>query len=120
MPGKFASIDEYIASVPEDVRIIVEEVRRTIRGVLPEAGEKISYQIPTFTLAGKNVVHFAAWKQHLAVYPIPAAEDALDRELEPYKTGKGTLRFPYDAPIPYDLIGRIAQRLADRMHDAAD
>jgi uncharacterized protein YdhG (YjbR/CyaY superfamily) len=104
---QFASVDEYIASLPEDVKGILEEIRRRVRAAVPEAGERISYQIPTFTLGGRSLVYVAAWKQHVAVYPIPEGDDALQREIAPYQSGKGTLKFPVTGPIPYDLIDRL-------------
>ncbi|MGW6278776.1 iron chaperone [Kribbella sp. NPDC055071] len=78
---KFSSVDEYIASFPADVREVLEEVRRTIRAVVPAAGEKISYDIPTITLDGKSLLHFSAWKHHLAVYPVPPVDEALAADL---------------------------------------
>lgn len=116
MAGTYPSIDEYIASCPGDVQSILEEIRAAIHGAVPGTGEKISYQIPTITLGGKNLVHFAAWKKHIAVYPIPDADEALERDLAPYQAAKGTLRFPLEAPVPYDLIGRVARALADQRH----
>jgi uncharacterized protein YdhG (YjbR/CyaY superfamily) len=106
---KFASVDEYIESFPADVQEVLEEVRRTIRGVVPKAGEKISYQIPTITLDGKALLYFSGWKEHISLYPIPPLDDALAAEIEPYRSGKGTLKFPLKKPIPYDLITRITQ-----------
>ena len=108
-----ANVDEYIASYPAEVRAVLERVRETIRAAVPEAGEKISYQIPTVTLEGKYLVYYAAWKHHLAVYPVPEAEGELEREMAPYRAAKGTLRFPYAKPIPYDLIGRVVSRLKE-------
>ncbi|MFE7741569.1 iron chaperone [Nocardia sp. NPDC057455] len=109
-----ATIDAYLAAFPEDVRGILDAIRRTIRAALPDATEAISYDIPTFRLHGRNVVHFAGWKQHVSLYPIPDGDPALTRELEPYRAGKGTLRFRLGEPVPYDLIGRIATALAER------
>ncbi|WP_216853374.1 iron chaperone [Phytoactinopolyspora halotolerans] len=109
-----STIDEYIGSFPDDVQDVLREVRSTIRTALPDAAEKISYQIPTFTLNGRNVVHFAAWTHHISVYPLPAGDEAFQRELAPYVAGKGTAKFPLDKPIPYDLIGRLAAHLATR------
>ncbi len=106
---KFASVDEYIASFPPDVRDVLQEVRRTIREVVPDAGEKISYQIPTITLDGKALMYFSAWKEHIALYPIPPLDDALATEIEPYRSGKGTLKFPLTKPIPYNLITHLTQ-----------
>ncbi|MFD7160962.1 iron chaperone [Kribbella sp. NPDC059898] len=99
------TVDEYIASFPPDVQEILEQVRRTIHAAVPGAGEKISYQIPAITLDGTGLLHFSAWKSHIALYPIPP----IDEDLTPYISGKGTLKFPLNKPIPYDLITRIAQ-----------
>jgi uncharacterized protein YdhG (YjbR/CyaY superfamily) len=112
MAVKFATIDEYIGSFPVEVQAVLEEVRRRIRGALPAAQEVIRYDIPTFRINGKNVVHFAGWKQHMSIYPVPAGDEALQREIEPYRAGKGTLKFPLDQPIPYRLIERVAALLA--------
>jgi uncharacterized protein YdhG (YjbR/CyaY superfamily) len=106
---KFASVDEYIGSFPVDVQAVLEEVRRTVRAVVPEAGETISYQIPTVTMNGKALLYFSGWKEHISLYPIPPLDDALGAEIEPYRSGKGTLKFPLKKPIPYDLITRITQ-----------
>lgn len=105
----FASVDEYIESFPADVRGVLEEVRRTIHAVVPAAGEKISYQIPTITLDGKSLMYFSGWKEHISVYPIPPLDAALAADIEPYRSGKGTLKFPLSQPIPYDLIIRLTQ-----------
>jgi uncharacterized protein YdhG (YjbR/CyaY superfamily) len=82
-------------------------VRKTVRQVAPDAKETISYQIPTFRLNG-NLVHFAAFKSHLGFYPTPSGIEAFQKELAPYKQAKGSVRFPFDQPIPYDLIAKIA------------
>jgi uncharacterized protein YdhG (YjbR/CyaY superfamily) len=105
----FETVDEYIASFPAEVREILDEVRRTLHAAVPDAGEKISYQIPTITLAGTSLLHFSAWKTHLAIYPIPPTDPALTEALTPYHSGKGTLKFPFNKPIPYDLITRVAE-----------
>ena len=112
MATTFATVDEYIGSFPDDVRIILEEIRRRIRAAVPEAAETISYQIPTFTLDGSAFVYFAGWKHHVAVYPIPSGDEAFERELAPYRAAKGTLKFPLKQPIPFDLIERVAALLA--------
>jgi uncharacterized protein YdhG (YjbR/CyaY superfamily) len=106
---KFTSVDEYIESFPADVQEVLEEVRRTVRAVVPEAGEKISYQIPTITLDGKALLYFGAWKDHVSIYPIPPVDDALAADIEPYRSGKGTLKFPLTKPVPYNLISRLTQ-----------
>ena len=112
MATTFATVDEYIGSFPDDVRIILEEIRRRIRAAVPEAAETISYQIPTFTLDGSAFVYFAGWKHHVAVYPIPSGDEAFEGELAPYRAAKGTLKFPLKQPIPFDLIERVAALLA--------
>jgi uncharacterized protein YdhG (YjbR/CyaY superfamily) len=111
MADTYATVDEYIVSCPDEVQGVLREIRRTILSAVPAASEKISYQIPTMTFNGRNLVHFGAWKNHVAVYPLPA-DDILRAELAPYLTGKATVRFPLTAPIPYDLIGRLAAQLA--------
>ncbi|HEY3556046.1 MAG TPA: DUF1801 domain-containing protein [Kribbella sp.] len=109
MADKFETVDEYIASFPPEVREVLEQVRRTLHAAVPDAGEKISYQIPTITLDGTPLVHFSGWKSHIALYPIPPADDQLTQALAPYRSGKGTLKFPLNQPIPYPLITQIAQ-----------
>ena len=104
----FTTVDEYIESFPSATRSVLEGVRAAMRRGAPTAGERISYGIPTFTLDDRYVIYFAGWKRHIAVYPIPDGDAALQRDLEPYRAAKGTLRFPLDAPIPYELIERTA------------
>ncbi len=104
---KPATIDEYIASFPEGTRHILEKVRQAIHEAAPAAKEAISYQMPTFKLGG-NLVHFAAHREHIGFYPAPSAIKKFDKELKPYKCSKGAIRFPFDKPIPYGLINRIA------------
>jgi uncharacterized protein YdhG (YjbR/CyaY superfamily) len=108
-PNKqFNTIDEYINTFPEDVRIILNEVRQTIREAAPQAQETINYQMPTFTLNG-NLVHFAAFKNHLGFYPTPSGIEAFKKELAPYKGAKGSVQFPIDQPMPLSLIRRIVE-----------
>ena len=113
---QFATIDEYVSSLPEDVQVVLEKVRHTIRKVAPAAGERISYQIPTFTLNGKDLIYVAAWKNHISLYPVSAADQALEPQLAPYRTAKATVKFPLRKPIPYELIERlIAFRVKQRL-----
>jgi uncharacterized protein YdhG (YjbR/CyaY superfamily) len=105
----FSTVDEYIATFPADVQTILRQVRETILAVVPEPGEKISYQIPTITMDGQALMYFSGWKQHISVYPIPPVDEALAAEIEPYRAGKGTLKFALNKPIPYDLIARLAE-----------
>lgn len=109
MKNKISSIDEYIGTFPEGVQTILKQVRKTIKAAAPEAGEKISYGIPTFTLNGKYLIYFAGWKHHISIYPIPVGDDQLTQEIAPYVAGKGTLKFPIDRPMPLKLITKIVK-----------
>lgn len=100
------TIDEYIAQFPEDVQRILANIRALIREVAPQATEKIAYGIPTFYLNG-NLVHFAAFKNHIGFYPAPTGIDAFKEDLSAFKGAKGSVQFPLDRPMPYDLIRRI-------------
>lgn len=103
-----ASVDAYIESFPEDIQIILREVRSVAQKAAPEATEKISYGIPTLHFHG-NLVHFAAFKNHIGLYPTPSGIVAFKEELLPYESGKGTVKFPLDKPIPYSLITKIVR-----------
>ncbi len=103
------TIDEYIIAFPDDVQKILEKIRQIIRKAAPEASEAISYRMPTFKLNGKNLVHFAAFKNHIGFYPIPSGIEAFREELSPYKQGKGSVQFPLDKSIPYDLVEEIVK-----------
>ena len=111
MAEKFKSVDDYIKSFPDDVQPVLEEVRKTIRTVLPDAEEVISYNIPTFTIDGRYLVYFAGWQKHVSIYPIPGGDESFEKELEPFRTGPGTLRFPLNKPMPLDLIERVVKHL---------
>jgi uncharacterized protein YdhG (YjbR/CyaY superfamily) len=99
-------IDEYISGFPKETQEILEKIRTTIRKAAPDAEETINYQIPTFTLKG-NLVHFAAYKKHIGFYPAPSGIERFKDELAAYEGAKGSVRFPLDEPIPYDLISEI-------------
>ena len=101
-------IDEYIAGFPEEIQEILQKIRMTIREEAPGAEEAIKYQIPTFILKG-NLVHFAAFKNHIGFYPTPQGIEEFAAELAPYVSGKGSAQFPLDKPIPFDLIRRIVK-----------
>jgi uncharacterized protein YdhG (YjbR/CyaY superfamily) len=119
MADEFETVDEYISSFPGEVQVILQEIRATIRKAAPATQEKISYQMPTITLNGHNVAHFAAWKDHIAVYPIPDGDDAFEVEIAPYRSVRSTARFPHSEPVPYDLIGRMVALLAAQRADGA-
>ena len=111
---KFDSVDAYISSCPPEVQPTLQAVRRTIRSAAPGSEETISYDMPALRVGGKFAVSFAAWKDHISVYPIPAAEGQLATELEPYIAGKGTLRFPLDEPLPLGLIAQVVRLLVEQ------
>jgi len=102
------NIDEYIAGFPADIQEILEKIRMTIRKAAPDAEEAISYQMPTFKLKG-NLVHFAAFKNHIGFYPVPTGIEKFKKELSVYESGKGSVKFPLDKPIPYTLIAKIVK-----------
>jgi uncharacterized protein YdhG (YjbR/CyaY superfamily) len=103
----FRTVDEYIGSFAPDVQEKLQGVRRAMRAAAPGADEAISYGIPTLMLDGRYLMYFAGWKRHISVYPIPAVDAQLGKEVERYKAGKGTLRFPLTEAIPYEVIGRL-------------
>lgn len=105
----FSTIDEYIAAFPADVQKILQKIRKTIKKAVPKAEETISYQIPTIKLNGKYLIYFAGFAKHVSVYPAPREAAEFKEELASYKGGKGTVQFPLDKPIPYDLITRIVK-----------
>jgi len=112
MPTKPApqTIAEYIAGYPPEVQKVLKKVRLTIKQAAPNATEAIKYQIPTFVLNG-NLVSFAAYKEHIGVYPIPAGSQKFQKAIAVYRAAKSTLRFPLDEPIPYELIGQLVKYL---------
>ena len=101
-------IDAYIAKSPKDTQAILEKIRATIRKAAPNAEEIINYGIPTFTLKG-NLVHFAAFKNHIGFYPTPSGIEKFKKELSIYEGAKGSVKFPLDKPIPYALIEKIVK-----------
>ena len=105
---KFRTIDEYIANYPKNVQIILEEVRKAIREAAPEAVETISYQMPAFKQNG-ILVWFAAFKNHIGFFPKVTAIEAFKGQLSTFQTSKGTIQFPINEPIPFDLVKEIVQ-----------
>ena len=101
-------IDEYIAGFPKPIQKILQETRVTIQKAAPGAKETIKYAMPTFTLEG-NLVYFAAFKNHIGFYPAPTNDESFKKDLSPYKTGKGSIQFPYDKPMPYALITKMVK-----------
>ena len=110
---KPSTIDEYISGFPEDTRQMLEEVRSTVKNAVTDAGEKISYGIPCITLNGKYVLYFAGCKKHIGLYPVPGK--GFEKDFAPYKTsGKGTIQFPLDKPLPLKLIKKITKFLVQQ------
>ena len=107
----FTTIDDYISTFPADIQAILEKVRQAILKAAPEAAETISYGIPTFDLNGKHLVFFAGWKHHISLYPMPAGDETFQQRIAQYKRARGTIQFPLDIPIPYDLIEQIVTLL---------
>ena len=115
------TIDEYIAGFPKDVQEILEKIRMTIRKAAPDAEETISYLLPTFNLNGKYLVYFAAYKKHIGFYAAPRGNPDFKEEMSVYETGKGTLQFPLDKPIPFDLITKIVKfRVKENLAEAKE
>lgn len=107
------TIDEYISSFPKPVQSLLQQVRQTIHKAAPEAEEAISYAIPTFKLNG-NLVHFAAFKNHIGFYPAPTGLKEFEKDLSPYMQGKGSVQFPLDQPLPIALITKIVKFRAEQ------
>ncbi len=113
------TIDEYVAGFPNDIQEVLQKIRMTIRKAAPEAEETIKYRMPTFTLKG-NLIHFAAFKNHIGFYPVPTGIEKFKKELSVYKTAKGSVQFPLDKPIPFDLISKIVKfRVKENLARAA-
>jgi uncharacterized protein YdhG (YjbR/CyaY superfamily) len=108
MESPSSNIDTYISSFPEEIQTLLQQVRATIRESAPEAVEAIKYAMPTFILHG-NLVHFAAYKNHIGFYPVPSGIEAFKEELSQYNGGKGSVQFPIDKPMPLELISRIVK-----------
>lgn len=106
--GNPSSIDEYIGTQPEDVRLLLQSIRETIRAAAPEATEKISWRMPTFW-QGENLIHFAAFKKHIGLYPGGEATSEFAERLAEYKTSKGAIQLPLGKPIDYELISDIVR-----------
>lgn len=101
------TVDEYLSHLPASVKSMLESIRSLVREIAPEAVELMNYGIPTFKLKGKNLVHFAAFKHHIGVYPSPAAIEAFKDELKAYKTSKGAIQFPKIENLPLSLIREL-------------
>jgi uncharacterized protein YdhG (YjbR/CyaY superfamily) len=112
------SVDDYIDSFPPEVQTLLQAVRKTFHAAAPGLQESISYGIPTFSIDGRPVVYLGGWKKHISVYPIPELGDALESQVAPYLSGKGTAKFGFDKPIPHELIKALVERLAEQRASA--
>jgi uncharacterized protein YdhG (YjbR/CyaY superfamily) len=107
MAEKFATTGEYLASFPEEVREKLEKVRAAILASVPGAEEKIRYGMPAVMFGGRYAVHFAGWKKHIGLYPIPALPAELEARVAPFRTGADSVNFALHKPIPYELITEV-------------
>lgn len=107
--SKPADIKEYIAGFPDETQVLLKKIKSTIKKAVPDAQETISYGIPCFTYKGKHLIFFAAFKKHIGLYPAPRSSERFKEKLSRYKGGKGTVQFPRNEPIPFDLISSIVK-----------
>lgn len=118
--SEYQTIDEFIAQFPPEVQEALQTMRKVIREVAPDAKEKIAYGIPTFDYFG-NLVHFSAYKNHIGFYPAPSGIEQFKEALAKYQKGKGTIQFPLDQPIPYDLVREVTiYRVAENLRKAEE
>jgi len=118
--NSFKNIDEYISLFPKETQALLRQMRATIKEVAPDAEEAIKYQMPTFVLKG-NLVHFAAYKNHIGFYPVPTGIEKFKKELSAYKTSKGAVQFPLDKPLPLALIRKVVKfRVAENLKKAEE
>ena len=120
MTGRSADVDAYVAALPEDARPVLEEVRRLVHGLVPGVAETISYRMPTFVLVGQPLVHVAAWKRHLGLYPLPPMDAELAAHVEPYRGAKDAMRLRYDRPVPRELVERVVVVLLEQRRSGDD
>ena len=104
-----ATVDDYIAGFPPATQEVLQELRRRVHAAVPDAEERISYEIPTFAVDGHYVIYVAGWKNHVSIYPIPDGDEELKADLKPYLSGRSTLKLPLNRPIPWDLVDRAIE-----------
>ena len=114
-----ATIDAYLAAFPPEVQALLQQIRQVIHNTIPNLGETISYSMPTFTLNGKYLVYIAAHKKHIGLYPAPTGVEEFHEAVALYGGGKGTLKFPLNKPMPFDLIRSIVRFRAKEQADKA-
>lgn len=109
MKTDYRNVDEYINDFPAEVQELLAEVRKTIRQAAPDAAESIGYGMPAYKTHGRPLVYFAAFKSHIGFYATPTGHEEFAKELSIYKQGKGSVQFPLNKPVPFDLIRRIVE-----------
>jgi uncharacterized protein YdhG (YjbR/CyaY superfamily) len=108
--AKYHDVEEYMEHLPDDRRAVMEQLRTTIRSAAPDATEVISYNMPAFRLGGRFLVSYDAFNRHYSLFPwSDGIVEELGGEMQPYAVGKGTIRFPADKPIPFELVTRIVK-----------
>ncbi len=116
---KFTSISEYVSTLPENAQKAMGEIIATIKANVPDAEEHISYNMPAFKVNGEYFIHFSAWKNHIGMYPIPAGNEAFQKQIEPYRSAKSSLNFPLAQPMPIKLIEKVIKfRIAENLESA--
>jgi uncharacterized protein YdhG (YjbR/CyaY superfamily) len=106
------TVDEYIASFPPETQVVLQELRGALQAAVPGMDETVRYGMPCVGLGGRYLLHFAGWKRHIGLYPVPVLAPELEREIAPYRATKDTVRMPLAKPIPYELVGRLVAALA--------
>ncbi|MCS5719692.1 DUF1801 domain-containing protein [Herbiconiux sp. CPCC 205763] len=110
---QFATVDDYIDSFPDEVQLVLSQLRQTIQQAAPGAGESISYHMPTYATGDRPLIFFAGWKTHVALYAVPAFDGELEAELAPYRAAKDTLKFSLRQPVPFPLVARVVGELVE-------
>jgi uncharacterized protein YdhG (YjbR/CyaY superfamily) len=118
MNAKPSTVEEYLATFPPDVHDALQLLRRVIYDTIPDATEIIRYAMPAVMLDGHYVVHYAAWKHHIGLYPIPEMPKDLEPDVAPYRSTKDTMRLPHGTPIPQTLLRRVLTELVKQRNDA--
>lgn len=116
---KFTSIDEYVSTLPENAQKAMMKIIAAIKKNVPDAEGHISYNMPAFKVNGEYFIHFSAWKNHIGMYPIPAGNEAFQKQIEPYRSAKSSLNFPLSQPMPIKLIEKFIKfRIAENLKSA--
>jgi uncharacterized protein YdhG (YjbR/CyaY superfamily) len=113
-----ANVDEYLADFAPEHRAVLQSIREAIHRGVPDADETIRYGMPAVLLGGRYAIHFAGWKKHIGLYPVPRFDAALENEVAPHRSEKDSVTFPWSDPVPLDLIERIAAAIADQRASA--